>query len=66
MAAVPEDEESLLASSRESGNLSRGFVKTARWQSRYRSLCGIRSSVTIFMILAVLALVFTTLWMVYV
>lgn len=69
MAAVSEDEESLLSSSRGSRGLSRGNGKTARWQGRYRSLsqlCRVRSRVTITLTLAVLALVFITLWMLYV
>ena len=69
MAAVPEDEESLLASSLESGTFSRGLGKTARWHGRYGSLsqlCGTRSRVISSMTLAVLAIVFTVLWMLYV
>lgn len=68
MAAVPEDEESLLASGRESENLSPGLRKTARWQGRYPSLFqyrGNRIRVVTFMTLAVLAIVFTALWMVF-
>lgn len=66
MAAVTEDEESLLASGRELKDLSRGFGKTARWQVRYRSLFqhrGIRTVVATFMTLVVPAIVFIALWM---
>ena len=69
MSAVPEDQESLLASSLESGTSSRGLGKTARWHGRYGSLsyfCGTRSRVIIFMTFAGLAMVFTILWMLYV
>lgn len=69
MAAVSEDEESLLGSSRGSRGFSCGTGKAARRQGRYRSLfqlCGAWTSVTIIMTLAVLAIVFTTLWMLYV
>lgn len=69
MAAVSEDEESLLGSSRGSRGFSREIGKTARWQGRYRSLfqlSGVPSRVTIILTLAVLAIVFTTLWMLYV
>ncbi len=65
MAAVPEDEESLLASGRESEDLSRQFGKTARWQGRYRHR-RIRTRVATFMTLAVLAIAFVNLWMLYV
>ena len=65
MAAVPEDEESLLASGRESEDVPRQFGKTARWQGRYRHR-GIRTRVAIFMTLAVLAIAFVALWMLYV
>lgn len=67
MAAVPEDEESLLASGRESEDASLRFGKTATWQGRYRSfLQHRRKRVATFMTLAVLAIVFTMLWMLYV
>ena len=67
MAAVPEDEESLLASGRESQDLLRGLGKTARWQGRYRLLfqnCGNRTRLGIFVTLAVLAIVLIALRMV--
>lgn len=66
MAAVPEDEESLLPSGRDSEDLSR---KTATWQLRQRSLFrlrGIRVKVATFMTLAGVAVTFITLWMLYV
>lgn len=69
MAAVTEDEESLLASGRELKDLSHGFGKTARWQVRYRSLFqhrGLRTVVATFMTLVVPAIVFIALWMLYV
>ena len=69
MSAVQEDEESLLASSLESGASSRGLGKKARWHGSYGSLsrfCGTWSRVIIFMTLALLAMLFTILWMLYV
>ena len=71
MAAVPEDEESLLASGRETKNHSRGFGKTAcaRWQVRYRSLFqrrGIRTVVATSMALAIPTIIFIAIWMLYV
>ena len=69
MAAVRDDEESLLPSGRESEDLPHGFEKTKRWQGRYRSRFqyrGIRTRVATFMTLAVLAIAAMVLWMVYV
>ena len=69
MAAVPEDEESLLASGRESEDLSRGLGKIVRRQGRHRSFLQHhknRIRVATLMILAVLATVFVFLWMLYV
>lgn len=69
MAAVPEDEESLLASGQQSEDFSRGFGKKTRWQSRYPSLFQhrwISTMVAIFMTLTTLAILFITLWMLYV
>ena len=69
MAAVPEDEESLLASGRESEEFFRGYGKTTRWQGRYCSPFqhrGIRTRVATFMTVAVLAIVFVALWLLYV
>lgn len=69
MAAVPEDEESLLPSGRDSDDLSRGFGKTARWQVRYRSLFqrrGAQTKSSTFMTLAGFSIVFIALWMLYV
>ena len=68
MAAVPEDEESLLASGRALEDPSRRFGKAVMWQDRYRSLfqtCGIRTRFAAFMALAALAIV-TALWILYV
>lgn len=69
MAAVREDEESLLASDRESENIPHGFGKTARWHGRNRSLFqhrGIRIGVLTIMILAVFVVAATALRMLYV
>lgn len=69
MAAVPEDEESLLAAGRGSEDLSCGFRKTTRWQGRYHSLLqhpGIGTRLATFMTLAILIIVFATLRMLYV
>lgn len=63
MAAVPEDEESLLPSGRDSGD---GFEKKAKWQIRHRSPlqhCGIRSKVATLMTLAAFGITFIALWM---
>lgn len=68
MSAVPEDEESLLASGRESEDLSRGFGKTTRWQGRCRSLFrqrGIGAGVATIMTLATLTAGFIALWMLF-
>ena len=68
MAAVPEDEESLLASGRALENPSRNFGKRMMWQDRYRSpfqTCGIRSKFATFMALTALATV-TALLILYV
>ena len=71
MAAVPEDEESLLPFGRDSEDRSRArrLEKTARWQGIFPSLFrsrGNRSRAATFMTLAVLATVCLALWMVYV
>lgn len=68
MAAVLEDEESLLASGREFEDFSHGLRKTARWQARYRSLFQYRGNwmrVASFVTLAVLAIVMIALWIMY-
>lgn len=69
MAAVPEDEESLLPSGRDSDDLSCGFKKKARWQLRHRSLFqhrDIRTKVVTLMALAGFGITFIALWILYV
>ena len=67
MAAVlAEDEESLLPSGRDSGGLSCGLEKKARWQVRHRAPlhhCGVRTRVATLMTLAGFGITFMALWM---